>query len=177
MGIYKVRVHGDTYEEYDGDVLVETSEKIRPLNRDIVLEYSGPFNMLKILEQFLDKSIDTQFIAYKTAFMKTAAQFAYVNGRFDEFNFGAKISKAPEKLVDRTITATVAELLYMTHKSYSSGWTATSTEDNLMWYVENDVPKVASIQNSVTTFEKNGEKFIVIMNCGSLIRKKMKAAS
>lgn len=173
MSIYKVRVLGDTYEEYDGDVLVETSEKIKALNRDITLEYSGPFNMLKILEPFLDKSVEGQMVAYKTAHMKKAASFMYIDGEFIETKFDCVISNAVDKIHDRTITAKNSELIMMTHKSSKDGWNATSTEEELMWNISDGKPQVTSIQNSVTVFENGDDREIIIMLCGSVIRKKL----
>lgn len=163
MFVYRVRVQGDTYGEYDGDILIELAEKCDALNKDLLIEYSGEFEAKKIFAPYISE--ETSF-AYKTAEKGNKVWFV---GR----KFSSVLKKAPEKLVNRTIVVNDEEVECLEKIDSSEEWTIYSNVDELNNSVEKGYPEIFDIRNSVSIFVGKSESWIVFTECGVTIKKRI----
>lgn len=173
MYFFKIYLTGDTYGQFDGEVLIATTEKNTSLVSQYNLNYSGVFSpeiVLETIQPFL--STTDQGIAFIRA--GTKKPFISKNKYFDkDMNEYLSQLVKNDKLKNGILKVYPTEISLLVNKSEKGGITATSTVEDLNWNAENN-GTVCDIRNAITIFEGRHDYLVFTMG-GMSIRKKLRA--
>lgn len=171
MPIYKIRVRGSIYGEYDGDVLVESSERIPEFNKDLLIEYHGKLKMMDLIMFYLNPQIP-QYIAYKTAGMKFPMEYYIDNGKYISKSFDSQLRESIDHLKKQTIKIRKNEIDCLSLQDKKEDWECISSIEDIEWNIKKRKPTIDDIRNGVTIFiYKETYSFIVFTECGISIEK------
>ena len=173
MNFFKIYLVGDTYGQFDGEVLIATTEKNPLLVNEYTLNYSGMFyseTVLKVIQPFL--STTEQGIA----FIRAGARKPFISNKelFDKDMDECILQLVKnDKLKNGILKVYPKEIPLLVNKS-KKGWiTATSTVEDLNWNTDNG-GTVCDIRNAITIFEGRHDYLVFTMG-GMSIRKKLRA--
>lgn len=163
MFVYRIRVQGDTYKQYDGDIMIEVDSRCDELNKDLLINYQGKFDFSKIFQKYFPSNSN---IAWKKAGKSQKVNFIGTT-------FSSILEENIERLSDCTLKVKKSEKENFEFFESKDNFSVYTTMMSPNWGVKDGVPEIYDIQNGVNIFVDNSDKicYIIFTECGISQRK------